>query len=220
MGYLVVLGDLFEFFFSFKRLPSSETSFAFADYLPVLERLKSLSGRGIRIKYFEGNHDFFLHPVFSEEFRMDVEVYPEGSEERLGGKKAFIAHGDLVNPRQWRYRAYRRILKNRWTYDLIQLAGPQFTRRVARRLSDRSYRKYHHNACQGSPSFFKTFAHRKFLEGFDLVILGHSHFPEEMEEWVQGKRCLYFNVGDWLDHRSFLRFTPPEHFELERFVDG
>jgi hypothetical protein len=25
-------------------------------------------------------------------------------------------------------------------------------------------------------------------------------------------------VGDWLFHRSFLRFTPPEHFELGRYA--
>jgi hypothetical protein len=26
-------------------------------------------------------------------------------------------------------------------------------------------------------------------------------------------------VGDWRTHRSFLRFTPPDHFELSRFVE-
>jgi hypothetical protein len=26
-------------------------------------------------------------------------------------------------------------------------------------------------------------------------------------------------VGDWRTHRSFLRFTPPEGFELSRFME-
>jgi hypothetical protein len=26
-------------------------------------------------------------------------------------------------------------------------------------------------------------------------------------------------VGDWMVHRSFLRFTPPERFQLERYND-
>jgi hypothetical protein len=26
-------------------------------------------------------------------------------------------------------------------------------------------------------------------------------------------------VGDWRTHRSFLRFTPPDHFELSRFME-
>ena len=218
MGHLVILGDLFEFFFSFKRIFRAEKPFAFKDYLPVLEELQSLNRQGIRIKYFEGNHDFFLNTLFAEEFGMDVEVYPDGGEEKLGGKRTFIAHGDLSNPKQWGYRVFRRILKNRWTYRVIQLAGPHLSRRVALSLSNMSYQKYHHNLSLSPPPSFKTFAHQKFLEGFEIVILSHSHFPEKVEEWIDGRRCLYFNVGDWLSHRSFLRFTPPECFELERYV--
>jgi hypothetical protein len=26
-------------------------------------------------------------------------------------------------------------------------------------------------------------------------------------------------VGDWAVHRSFLRFTPPDRFQLERFTE-
>ena len=193
-------------------------SSAFTDYLPVFHKLQSLFHEGIRIKYFEGNHDFFLHSFFSEQFEMEVDVYPNGCEERLGGKRAFIAHGDLSNPKQWTYRVFRKILKNRWTYRLIHFAGPQLSRRVAQKLSNMSYQKYHNDVQATPPPAFKAFAHQKFLEGFEIVILGHSHFPEEVEEWIDGRRCLYFNVGDWMIHRSFLRFTPPDHFKLSRYV--
>jgi UDP-2,3-diacylglucosamine hydrolase len=151
---------------------------------------------------------------------MEVEVYPDGHEERLEGKRIFIAHGDLSNPRQWAYRAFRRILKNPLTYHFIQAAGPWISRRVAQKLNDMSYQKYHNDVQPTSPPAFKTFARQKFLEGFEIVILGHSHFPEEVEEWIDGRRCLYYNVGDWMIHRSFLRFTPPERFQLERYHGG
>lgn len=217
MDHLVILGDLFEFFFGFKALSSNRQPFAFSDYLPVFEELQTLYRQGIRIKYFEGNHDFFLNSFFSERFRMAVEVYPDGNEERLGGKRAFIAHGDLSNPKLWRYRAFRRILQNRWTYQIIQFAGPHLSRRIAQRLSDMSYQKYHTDISPNPPPAFKAFAHMKFLEGFEIVILGHSHYPEEIEESIDGKRCLYFNVGDWMTHRSFLRFTPPGRFKLSQY---
>jgi len=197
-----------------------EKSSAFTDYLPVFNKLQSLHREGIRIKYFEGNHDFFLRSFFSEQFGMEVEVCPGGSEERLGGKRVFIAHGDLSNPKQWGYRIFRRILKNPVTYRLIRVAGPRISRWVARKLSDMSYEKYHNNVQPISPPAFKTFAHQKFLEGFEVVILGHSHFAEEMEEWIDGRRCLYYNVGDWMIHRSFLRFIPPDRFQLERYHGG
>ena len=218
IGYLVILGDLFEFFFGFKNFLSTGKHSAFADYLPVLNKLQLLYQEGIRIKYFEGNHDFFLHSFFSEQFGMEVDVYPDGREERLEGKKVFIAHGDLSNPKQRAYRAFRRILKNPLTYHLIQMVGQRVSRRVAQTLNDMSYEKYHNDVQPTSPPAFKAFAHQKFLEGFEIVILGHSHFPEEVEEWIDGRRCLYYNVGDWMIHRSFLRFTPPDRFELSRFV--
>ena len=217
MGHLVILGDLFEFFFGFQG-PSSAVPFI--DYLPVLEGLQSLDRQGIQIKYFEGNHDFFLHSFFSEKFGMKVEVYPEGHEEHLAGKRVFVSHGDLSNPKMWEYRAFRKIIKNRWTYRLIQIIGPSVTCRVAQKLSDRSYHKHHTDLPSSPPLSFKAFAHKKFLEGFDMVILGHSHFPEEVVESIHERRCLYYNVGDWMVHRSFLRFTPPEYFKLDRYLDG
>jgi UDP-2,3-diacylglucosamine hydrolase len=220
MGHLVILGDLFEFFFGFKNFYSTERSSAFTDYLPVLHKLQSLYQEGVRIKYFEGNHDFFLRSFFTEQFGMVVDVYPNGCEENLEGKRAFIAHGDLSNPKQWAYRTFRRILKNQWTYCLIHFAGPWISRQVAQKLSDMSYQRYHDDVQSTPHPAFRAFAHQKFLEGFDIVILGHSHFPEEVEEGIDGRRCLYYNVGDWMIHRSFLRFTPPDRFILSRFLEG
>jgi UDP-2,3-diacylglucosamine pyrophosphatase LpxH len=83
-----------------------------------------------------------------------------------------------------------------------------------------SYQKYHMGTPSHPPPAFKAFANRKFVEGFEIVILGHSHFPEDEEEWLDERRCRYFNVGDWRTHRSFLRFTPPDHFELSQFEEG
>jgi UDP-2,3-diacylglucosamine hydrolase len=217
IDHLIVLGDLFDFFFGFKNFLSKEKPSIFTDYFPVFHKLQSLYQEGIQIKYFEGNHDFFLHSFFSDQFGIEVNVYPDESEERLGGKRTFIAHGDLSNPKQWAYRTFRKIIKNPLTYRLIHVAGPQLSHRIAKKLSDMSYQKYHHHAQPIPPPSFKVFAHHKFLEGFEIVILGHSHYPEEVEEWVEGKKCLYYNVGDWMIHRSFLRFTPPEHFQLERY---
>ena len=219
MSHLVILGDLFEFLFGFKGRPTSGQTFSFVEYLPILEGLQRLYRQGIRIKYFEGNHDFFLHSFFSERFGMEVEVFPEGNEERIGGRRVFISHGDLSNPKLWRYRTWRRMIKNQWTYGLIERVGPGFSRRVAKWLSQRSYQKNHAVLSSGPPPEFKQFAHQKFLEGFDMVILGHSHFPEEVEERIDEKKYLYFNVGDWMIHRSFLRFTPPDKFELGRWRD-
>ena len=151
MSHLVILGDVFEFLFGFRPFPSRLTSpfddgsFPYPEYLPVFRQLFSLYQHGIRIKYFEGNHDFSLSSFFADHFGMDVEVHSEGHEEWLGAKRAFVAHGDLSNPRQWKYRTFRRILKNRVTEQLVHWVGPKLTRWVAKTLTEQSYRYYHQN---------------------------------------------------------------------------
>jgi UDP-2,3-diacylglucosamine hydrolase len=227
MGRLVILGDLFEFFFGFKRSrpkegnSPDEDSFPFPHYLGVLKKIKALHEAGVQITYFEGNHDFSLHSFFQERFEMDVDVHPAGWDGTLGEKKVFMAHGDLSNPAQWNYRLLRRMVKNRATYALIQTVGPGISQRVANWMSGKSNQLYHATVPERPHPVFREFAHRKFQEGFDVVILGHSHFPEKADEEVGGRPCVYYNVGDWMLHRSYLRFTPPETFVLSRFeADG
>jgi UDP-2,3-diacylglucosamine hydrolase len=225
IGHLVVLGDLFEFLFGFKQGSSPRDSsltaegFPFPDYLPVFRGIERLARQGVRIKYFEGNHDFSLSSFFQDWFEMEVEVYPDGCEERLGGRRSFIAHGDLSNPRQWKYRFFRRIVKNPWTYGLIQWAGPRWSRRIALGMSHKSHEIYHNRRPEGLSKAFQAFARQKFMEGFEVVILAHSHLPEKREEVVGDRKCLYVNVGDWVTHRSYLRFTPPDQFELRQFSE-
>lgn len=225
LGRLVILGDLFEFLFGFNA-PARPMDgsfppdlFPFPEYLPIFEGLQRLSHQGIQITYIEGNHDFHLSSFFRDWFRIEADVYPIGQEERLGGRPTFIAHGDLSNSLQWKYRFYRRLVKNPATYSLIHRIGPRLTRTIARRMSHESAQRYHAAGSRGMPSIFRSFAHQKFMEGFDIVILGHSHFPEKVEEEVEGRRCFYINVGDWVVHRSYMRFSPPDHFELSQFAE-
>lgn len=209
LATLVILGDLFEFWFGFE-------GYIYQEYVPILEQLKSLSHRGVRIKYIEGNHDFCLGPFFEAE--LGAEVYVEDVEETLGGKRIYVAHGDRVNPRDYEYRLFRKILKNRLSYSVIRWAGPKLSREVAKRLSSRSRRK---NCCRapGHNPVFKTFAMNKFREGIDVVILGHSHYPEQILENINGSERAYFNVGDWITFFSYLRYGPKAGFELSYYDD-
>ncbi len=54
----------------------------------------------------------------------------------------------------------------------------------------------------------------KFREGIDIVILGHSHYPEEVVERIDGREKAYFNVGDWMTFFSYLRYRPGTGFHL------
>jgi len=204
LNTLVLVGDLFEFWFGFE-------GYIYKEYLPILEELKSLRHAGVRIKYVEGNHDFCLGSFFEED--LGAEVYADEMEETLGGKRIYVAHGDRVGPRDYGYRLFRRTLKNRFSYALIRLGGPGLSMKIARQLCARNRRK-NRNQSSGHIPIFKTFAMHKFREGVDIVILGHSHYPEEIAERIDGREKAYFNVGDWMTFCSYLRYNPDRGFEL------
>jgi UDP-2,3-diacylglucosamine hydrolase len=205
---LVILGDLFEFWFGFEP-------FAFEGYQPVLNKLEDLAKRGVQIRYTEGNHDFSLGSYFDHTLRAQIEA--EDAVVGVGGMRIYMAHGDLANRRDRAYRIFRRILKNRFTYWTIRRAGPRVSKRVARFLSTIRAGRGEHKHPERIERIFEEFAITKLREGFDVVILAHSHLPQSCAFEIDGKQTHYFNVGDWVRHFSYLRYRPGQGFSLERF---
>ena len=63
----------------------------------------------------------------------------------------------------------------------------------------------------------RSFAQRKLKQGFDAVILAHTHLPEAITVKDQGRQAYYFNVGDWIKDFSYLRYNEKRGFSLEYF---
>ncbi|MBW2058108.1 MAG: UDP-2,3-diacylglucosamine diphosphatase [Deltaproteobacteria bacterium] len=206
LGTLVILGDLFEFWFGFEP-------FAFEGYRPVLDKLRELAGAGVRIRYVEGNHDFNLGSYVRE--RLKAEVCPEHCVVDLDGKRVYMAHGDLVNGDERFYRVFRRILRSPFTYWLIQRAGPRICKRAASLLGSVSGGKGSNKNPERIEALFRRFAVEKLREGFDVVILAHNHLPQACMFEVDGREAQYFNVGDWVNHFSYVRYRPGRGFAIE-----
>ena len=99
-----IVGDLFDTWFAFKRA-------VFEEYVPLLGALDALRRSGTAITYITGNHDFEMGRFFTEILRADVRDTEMRLEE--DGRRAFIAHGDMANPADKKYRRLRRILRSR-----------------------------------------------------------------------------------------------------------
>ena len=63
----------------------------------------------------------------------------------------------------------------------------------------------------------RVFAERKFYEGFDAVILAHSHLPEAITMKKGKGEGDYFNVGNWMQDFSYLRYNEKSGFSLEYY---
>jgi len=199
---LVILGDLFDFWVGFNDA-------VYYQYLPILAQFLRLKDKGVKIKYLEGNHDFFMGPFFTDVLK--AEVYPYPMEMELDGKRLFLAHGDTVNKRDYGYRFLRWFLRRRPIHFIMRNL-PSLVWRMAKVMSKGS-RQY-----LGKGFDYDTILLNYAMDkrGYDAVILGHSHVPR-FERIMGG--MLYVNLGDWITHYTYLVYEDGG-FRLERCSPG
>ncbi|MBJ6750775.1 UDP-2,3-diacylglucosamine diphosphatase [Geomonas anaerohicana] len=201
---LYLLGDIFEFWIGNPRP-------VYGHYGAIVDCLKRVRARGVRIVYFEGNHDFHLGGFFRDE--LQAEVHPGAAELEIAGKKVCLCHGDQVNRADHQYRALRFVLRS----PLVRALVPVFPRRVADRIAVKlSLRSNRQHAVRKSrwdyPRILENFARERFASGCDLVLTGHFHLPMELRE---GER-VFIALGDWITHYSYAQWTDAG-ITLERF---
>lgn len=203
-GSLLINGDLFEFWFEWRHvMPRS----AFR----VLAALAELREGGVPILMIAGNHDCWGGEILRDDVGIDFRVGPwEGV---LGGWRARVEHGDGLRGKEDRgYRVLRSVLRNRVAIALFRQIHPDWGTALASRTSHTS-RTY--QARDGGAGLRHAATERlRTTPGLDLVIYGHSH----VAELTRVARGVYANAGSWLDHPTFLRFTPGRA-ELLRWDD-
>ena len=64
----------------------------------------------------------------------------------------------------------------------------------------------------------QQFDQRKFKEGFDAVILAHTHFPVSITLVQEGRESYYFNVGNLIKDFSYIRYNEKKGFPLEYYA--
>ncbi|MDX1763407.1 MAG: UDP-2,3-diacylglucosamine diphosphatase [bacterium] len=208
MERLVILGDLFDFWFGFPGYINPA-------YRPLCDTLLSLTQDGVGLVYLEGNHDFAMGPFFEE--RLGGEVYPGHHMLDLDGRRLYLAHGDMINPSDVFYRLYRRLLKNKLMYGFIRRLGPERAAKVKGVLSRRAWMHGEGGVPVKPQPYEETFVRQQFAQGTDVVILGHFHRPCELMVTHEGRQCTYYNVGDWVNHYSYLTYDQLSGFRLETY---
>ena len=51
-----------------------------------------------------------------------------------------------------------------------------------------------------------------FQQGYDVVLMGHTHLPDDIETRVDGRPCRYINTGDWVRHFTYLEFDGSQFY--------
>lgn len=207
-GTLAVLGDLFDFW-------TGSNSVAFREYAPALDAFLRLKKRGVKMMYFEGNHDFSMGPFFTQE--LSARVFDAFSELEIGKKKFLIGHGDTV-AMSFGYRLWRAYLRSPFFRATASIVGAKGVWAIAARLSRKSRKAAYLSKVNHVEKRLREFAQERVGKGADFVVLAHSHEPGVNAIESAGRKGVYANPGSWARDKSYLVFDG-KSFSVRRWSE-
>ena len=188
---LVILGDLFDFWFEYKHaIPK--------DNHDILVLLRQLTMQGRQVDYVSGNHDFWMGDFFKTQ--MGIDVHQDFVDFEYDGLRLHLIHGDGLSPVDRGYRILKKILRNPACVWLYRKLPPDWATGLAKSVSgtSREYtaRRDHHFAKD-----YEAYAEAQLKTGYDVVAIGHLHLPV-FKQFPEG---VYVNTGDFINHFSYCR---------------
>ena len=187
---LTIVGDLFDFWFEYRSVVPRR-------YFSIVFALKTMVNQGINVDYVTGNHDFWISSFFENE--LGIKVHRDPLEMVVNGKRLYVAHGDGLAKKDVGYRMIKRILRHPLNIRLYRLVHPDLGFALALFFSKLSR---DHREIKNRDDEYKQYAKARFVEGFDAVVLAHTHRPQEFHE--NGR--TYINIGDWMNHFTYGKF--------------
>lgn len=202
---IYILGDLFDVW-------PGTTDYLLQSFRPVLQALGGLVRDGHKVHYLEGNHDFRLGKYFTEE--LGVQVYPDQILETWNGRRIYMAHGDLGNPKEYGYRMLRYLLRQDVVHQIAGRIPQSWIYEIGNRASklSRGFQRKVPPDEERVRAIYRETASGWFRRGYDVVIFGHTHLPDDFREQVDGRACRYINLGDWVKHFTYLEFDGSEFY--------
>lgn len=205
MQRLIILGDLFDFWFEYRHLIPKHN-------LRMLYWLGDLVTAGVEVSYVAGNHDHWMGDFLPRE--LGIRLLREKVEIETPKGKILAMHGDGVVKSDHGYRLLRRILRNRFNVALYRLLPPTLAFSLAKGAARMSRSRSGSRPPESFMDGYLDFAKGKFQDGYFAFVCGHTHHPELRR---MGDH-FYVNSGDWIKHFSFVRYAG-EEFSLEYASD-
>ena len=193
---LYMLGDIWDFWYEYSDVVPK-------GYLRVLSALQDLMDRGVKVFFFEGNHDIWTYSYF-EELGMVKLTQPHLVE--IGGKRFCLGHGDGLGPVPAGYRLLHTLFHSRVTQFMFSLLHPWLAFRFGNGWSKNN------RLAHDQEYVFKGKEEPlyKFAEAFsaankvDYFVFGHYHadvhltLPSGAElhvlkDWMHASPYLYFS---------------------------
>ena len=197
---LYLLGDIWDFWYEYRDVVPK-------GYTRVFAALQDLMDAGVKVFFFEGNHDIWTYRYF-EELGMKKLAQPYVTE--IGGRRFCLGHGDGLGPGDRGYKFLKGIFHNRFLQVCFSALHPWFAFRLGNGWSRKSrLGKDAGYTFKGEEEplfkFCTAFNERRIAGGegpVDVFLFGHYHCSVDLP--VGSARLLV--LRDWISDSPWLGF--------------
>ena len=191
-----MLGDIWDFWYEYRDVVPK-------GYVRVFAAIQDLIDRGVKVYFFQGNHDVWTYSYF-EELGMIRLVQPAVVE--ISGKKFCLGHGDGLGKVPFGYRFLRSVFHCRFLQVLFSMLHPWIAFRLGNNWSkgNRLARKEEYVFKGEEEPLYKFAEAFAKSEGIDHFVFGHYHVAVSMtlpsgasfnilKDWIDGSPYMYFD---------------------------
>lgn len=192
---LYLMGDIWDFWYEYRDVVPK-------GYVRVLAALTDLMDAGVRVCFFQGNHDIWTYRYF-EELGMERKVQPLVT--TIGNKKFCLGHGDGLGPGRNGYKLMRWAFHNRFLQRCFSTLHPWLAFRLGQGWSRRS--RLGKNISYDFKGADEPLYHfcEAFPEPVDFFIFGHYHARADLPvgtarlvlltDWITAPNWLVFDAS-------------------------
>ena len=193
---LYLLGDIWDFWYEYRDVVPK-------GYTRVFTALQGLMDAGVKVYFFQGNHDIWTYRYF-EELGMVRCRQPHVAE--IGRRRFCLGHGDGLGPGMHGYKLMRWGFHNRFLQRCFSTLHPWLAFRLGQGWSRRSrLGKSVGYTFKGEEEPLYQFC-ASFPAPVDYFIFGHYHCSVDMP--VGAARLLI--LRDWISVSNWLVFNAEE----------
>lgn len=201
--HLVLLGDIFDFYFG-------SSPYFKKKYASIFAEIEKITLLGIKVYYLQGNHEFGLRNSKDS----NIEYLNDSTISiKVDNQKIILSHGDLVFP-PWHYRLYARLVRSATFTVMGRLVPPPLLDKIALKISSKSR----------SSSQNKRIPHKKIVAGLaqwssrfpgSIAFVGHFHVKYS----IKFQSGQVTGLPSW-DDPGFIGFENKKVFRYSFSKDG
>lgn len=193
---LYLLGDIWDFWYEYRDVVPK-------GYVRVFSALVDLMDAGVKVCFFQGNHDVWSYSYFEELGMVRLE---QPAFVTIGGKSFCLGHGDGLGPVPAGYRFLRSVFHCRPLQVMFSMLHPWIAFRLGNGWSRNNRLARHEEyVFRGEDEpLYKFACEVSESRHVDYFVFGHYHVDVRMtlpsgaelivlKDWIDGSPYLYFD---------------------------